>query len=61
MTNRFAQETGDAHLGWSADLRLESVSRTQLHSGTHNIDLSQVTGEDAIERRTTSENLVTTF
>lgn len=61
MTDRFAQGTGDAHLGWSADLRLESVSQTQLRSGTHNIDPSQVTGEDAIERRTTNRNLVTTL
>ena len=61
MTDRFAQGTGDAHLGWSADLRLESVSQTQLRSGTHNIDPSQVTGEDAIERRTTSRSLVTTL
>ena len=61
MTDRFAQGTGDAHLGWSADLRLESVAQTQLRSGTHNIDSSQVTGEDAIERRTTNQNLVTTL
>lgn len=61
MTDRFAQGTGDAHLGWSADLRVESVSQTQLRSGTHNIDASQVTGEDAIERRTKNLNLVTTL
>ena len=61
MTDRFAQGTGDAHLGWSADLRLESVSQTQLRRGTHNVDPSQVTGEDAIERRTTNRNLVTTL
>jgi len=34
MTDRFAQGTGDAHPGWSADLRLEFVSQTQLRSGT---------------------------
>jgi len=61
MTDRFAQGTGDAHLGWSADLRLELVSQTQLRSGTRNIDPSQVTGEEAIERRTTNQNLVTTL
>ena len=61
MTDRFAQGTGDAHLGWSADLRLEFVSQTQLRSGTRNIDSSQVTGEEAIERRTINQNLVTTL
>ena len=61
MTDRFAQGTGDAHLGWSADLRLEFVSQTQLRSGTRNIDSSQVTGEEAIERRTTNQNRVTTL
>ena len=61
MTDRFAQGTGDAHLGWSADLRLEFVAQTQLRSGTRNIDSSQVAGEEAIERRTTNQNLVTTL
>jgi len=61
MTDRYAQGAGESHLGWSADLRIESVSQTRLRSGTHDIDASQVTGEDAIERHTKNLNLVTTL
>lgn len=61
MTDRFAQGTGGSHVGWSADLRVESVSQTRLRSGTSNIDPSQVTGEDAIERHTKNLNFVTTL
>jgi hypothetical protein len=61
MTDRYAQGAGDLHLGWSADLRIESVSQTRLRSGTHDIDASHVTGEDAIERHTKNLNLVTTL
>ena len=54
MTDRYAQRTGEPHVGWSGDLRLESVVQNQLRSGTRRIDASQVTGEDAIERRTST-------
>jgi hypothetical protein len=60
MTDRYAQGTGEPHVGWSADLRIESVSQTRLRSGTSNIDASQVTSEEAIERHTRNLNLVTT-
>lgn len=60
MTDRYAQGS-DAHTGWSADVRLESVTQTQLRSGTTRIEASQVTGEEAIERHTKNLNLVTTL
>jgi len=61
MTDRYAQGTGESHLGWSGDVRLEAVTQTQLRSGTSNLDASQVTGEEAIERRTRNQNVVTTL
>jgi len=61
MTDRYAQGTGEPHIGWSADLRIESVSQSRLRKGTSNIDASQVTDEDAIERHTKNLNLVTTL
>lgn len=61
MTDRYAQGTGEPHIGWSADLRIESVSQTRLRSGTSKLDASQVTGEEAIERHTKNLNLVTTL
>lgn len=61
MTDRYAQGTGEPHLGWSADVRLEAVTQTQLRSGTSNLDASQVTGEEAIERHTRNLNLLTTL
>ena len=61
MTDRYAQGSGEAHLGWSADLRLESVTQKQLRSGTTNLDASQVTGEEAIERHSKNLNLVTSL
>ncbi|MBW8830918.1 MAG: hypothetical protein JF606_16120 [Burkholderiales bacterium] len=61
MTDRYAQGTGEAHLGWSVDLRIESVSQSRLLSGTSSINASQVTGEDAIERHTRNLNVVTTL
>ena len=47
MTDRYAQGTGEPHVGWSADLRIESVTQSRLRSGTSNIDASQVTDEEA--------------
>ena len=61
MTDRYAQGTGESHIGWSADLRVESVSQTRLRSGTSSIDPSQVTGEDAIERHTKNLSVITTL
>ena len=61
MTDRYAQGTGNPHVGWSADLRIERVTQDQLRSGTHDIDASQVTDEDAIERHTKNLNVVTTL
>ncbi len=61
MTDRYAHGTGAPYLGWSADVRLEAVTQTQLRSGTTNLDASQVTGEEAIERHTKNLNLVTTL
>lgn len=61
MTDRYAQGTGEPHVGWSADLRIESVSQSRLRSGTSNIDANQVTGEEAIERHTKNLNVVTTL
>ena len=61
MTDRYAQGTGESHLGWSADVRLEYVTQDRLRSGTTNLDPSQVTEEEAIERHTRNTNLVTTL
>jgi hypothetical protein len=61
MTDRYAQGSGEPHLGWSADVRLEAVTQDRLRSGTHNLDASEVTGEEAIERHTKNLNLVTTL
>jgi hypothetical protein len=59
MTDRYAQGPGASHPGWSADVRLEAVTQKQLRSGTHSLDASQVTGEEAIERHTRNTNLLT--
>jgi hypothetical protein len=61
MTDRYALGTGQAHMGWSADLRLESVLQNRLRTGTHTISPEQVSSEDAIERHTRNLNLVTTL
>ena len=61
MTDRYAQGSGEAHLGWSADVRLEAVTQKQLRKGTSDLKASQVTGEEAIERHTKNLNLVTTL
>lgn len=61
MTDRYAQGSGEPHLGWSADFRLEAVTQKQLRRGTINLDASQVTGGEAIERHTKNLNLVTTL
>ena len=61
MTDRYAQGAGEPHLGWSVDLRLESVTQQTLRTGITTIAASQVSGEDAIERHTKNTNLVTTL
>lgn len=61
MTDRYAQGTGDVHLGWSADVRLEAVTQKKLRSGTTTLDASQVTGEEAIEQHTKNLNLLTSL
>ncbi len=61
MTDRYAQGSGEPHVGWSADLRAERVTQTRLRAGSHDIDASQVSGEDAIERRTDNINALTTL
>jgi len=60
MTDRYAQ-AGSEHPGWSGDLRFEAVTQDKLRSGSHDIEASQVTGEEAIERRTRNQNLVATL
>lgn len=55
MTDRYAQAGGD-HPGWSTDLRIEAVTQDRLRRGSQDIDASQVTGEEAIERRTRNQN-----
>jgi hypothetical protein len=61
MTDRYALGTGQAHTGWSADLRLESVLQNRLRTGTHTISADQVSDEEAVERHTRNLNLVTTL
>lgn len=58
MTDRYAQGTGETHLGWSSDVRLEAVAQKRLRTGTSNVDATQVTGEAAIERHTKNLNLL---
>jgi len=61
LNDRFALGTWE-HTGWSVDLRLESLSQTQLREGTRNINASDLpAGEEAIERHTRNHNLVTTL
>lgn len=52
MTDRYAQGSTGPHPGWSLDLRLESVTQDRLRSGTTNLRAADVTGEEALERRT---------
>ncbi len=61
MTDRYAQGTGEAHLGWSADLRLEVVTQAQLQKDTDHLAASEVTGEEAVEQHTRNQNMVTTL
>lgn len=58
MTDRYAQDTGSPHTGWSVDLRLESLRQNRLRSGTRSLDASQISDEEAIERHTDNLNLI---
>ncbi|HEU5296913.1 MAG TPA: transporter [Burkholderiaceae bacterium] len=60
LNDRFALGTWD-HVGWSADVRVDYVSQTQLRSGTRSINANEVSGEDAVERHTYNTNVVTTL
>jgi hypothetical protein len=60
MTDRYAQGSGEPHLGWSADLRLELLTQDRLATGTHRISPSEVSGEEAVERETRNRNLAAT-
>ncbi len=61
INDRFALGTWD-RTGWSADLRLESVTQDRLHEGRRHIDASALPdGEEAIERHTRNLNLVATL
>lgn len=60
LNDRFALGTWD-HVGWSADVHIESITQDKLRSGTHTIAPSEVTGEDTIERHTYNTNVVTTL
>ena len=60
LNDRFALGTWE-HVGWSADVRLESVTQDRLRSGTKTLAPSDVNDEDAIERHTRNLNLVTTL
>ena len=60
MTDRYAQGTGEPHLGWSLDLRMESVTQDRLRSGSSTINAADITDEEAIERHTRNLNVVTT-
>jgi hypothetical protein len=61
LSDRFAMGTWE-HTGWSADVRLEALTQTQLREGTHHLQAADLpAGEEAIERRTANRNLVTTL
>jgi hypothetical protein len=62
MSDRYAQGSGQPHLGWSADLRLEYVTLDQLTSGTHSVSAATAAAtEDAVETRTQNLNVLTTL
>jgi hypothetical protein len=61
MTDRYTQGTGEAHAGWSADVRLEALTQTRLRTGTADPDATQLAGEAVIERHTRNLNLLTSL
>jgi hypothetical protein len=61
MTDRYAQGSGDPHLGWGVDVRLEAVTQDRLRSGSQDVAADTANDEGAIERRTRNLNLVTTL
>lgn len=60
LNDRFALGISE-HVGWSADVRLESITQDRLRAGTRTLSPSEVTDEGAIERHTRNLNLVTTL
>lgn len=61
MTDRYAQGTGIPHDGWSLDSHYESIVQDRLRRGTQNLEPSDVTDEEDIERKTDNQNLVTSL
>jgi hypothetical protein len=61
MTDRYAQGAGIPHTGWSVDAHLESIVQSQLRHDNDDLDASDVTGEEEIERRTVNDNFVTSL
>jgi len=61
MTDRYAQGTGIPHAGWSVDTHFESILQDQLRHGTDDLNPSEVTGEEELERKTENDNLVTSL
>ena len=61
MTDRYAQGTGTPHDGWSVDSHYESIVQNRLRRGTQNLEPTEVTGEEDIERKTDNQNLVTSL
>jgi hypothetical protein len=61
LNDRFALGTWD-HLGWSVDLRVETIAQDKLRHGSHDISPDEPPeGEEAVERHTRSTNLVATL
>ena len=61
LNDRFALGTWERE-GWSADLRVESITQDRLRHGDHAISSGQLPeDEEAVERHTRGTNLVTTL
>lgn len=61
LNDRFALGTWD-HTGWSVDLRFESLTQDRLREGTKRISADELPeDEEAVERRTRNQSLVTTL
>ncbi|MEK8030725.1 hypothetical protein AACH06_07795 [Ideonella sp. DXS29W] len=61
LNDRFALGTWD-RLGWSVDLRYESLTQDRLREGTHAISADDLPeDEEAVERHTRNQTLVTTL
>lgn len=60
MTDRFAQTAGTSHTGWSADVRIETVTQDRLRSGTSTLEPDEV-DEHELEGHTKNLNTVATL